>query len=87
MEAKDTEIRIIPQMPVSFAQLLSKYGALSEFQEIIKKDRQAQAEISFKAGIREVVEWFRQYAIHGSKVQLEDVLIDLKAHSPYGNPN
>lgn len=35
-------------------------------------------------GIREVVEWLRQYSIHGKRVALEIVLIDLDAHSPYG---
>lgn len=44
-------------------------------------------EVSFKAGMREVAEWLRQYAIHGSKVPLEDVLADLETHSPYGKPN
>ena len=39
------------------------------------------------AGRKEVVEWFRQYAIHGGKMVLEDVIIDLEAHSPYGKPH
>ena len=48
-------------------------------------------EDGFKAGkqegIREVVEWLRQYAIRGGRVQLEYVLIDLDVHSPYGKPS
>ena len=57
MKAKDTVIKETPQISMSFAQLLSKYMALDDFQKIVRADRQAQAEISFKAGIREVAEW------------------------------
>jgi hypothetical protein len=38
-------------------------------------------------GIREVVGWLEQYAIHGGKTPLSLVLDDLKTHSLYGNPN
>lgn len=46
-------------------------------EEIITKTRQAT--------LREVMEWLRQYAIHGSQITLEWVLDDLEIHSPYGN--
>lgn len=39
-----------------------------------------------KAGIREVMEWLRQYSIHGSKMPLATVIDDLETHSPYGKP-
>lgn len=38
---------------------------------------------SRKAGVKEVVEWLKQYAIHGGNTPLDTVLIDLKEHSPY----
>ena len=63
MKAKDTVIKETPQISMSFAQLLSKYMALDDFQKIVRADRQAQAEISFKAGIREVVEWIEDHSL------------------------
>ena len=37
-----------------------------------------------KQGVIELLNWLKEYAVHGNKVMLEDVLIDIKAHSPYG---
>ena len=42
-----------------------------------------QAEISFKAGIKEVVEWLQEYAIHGGEIPLKSVLVDIETHSPF----
>ena len=44
---------------------------------------QAQAEISFKAGIKEVVKWLQEYAIHGGEIPLKSVLEDIETHSPF----
>ena len=37
-------------------------------------------------GRKDVVEWLRQYAIHGGKIPLSSVIEDLETHSPYCNP-
>jgi len=34
--------------------------------------------------IEEIMHWLQQYAIHGGRVPLDDVLDDLRIHSPYG---
>ena len=96
MEAKETvmsEREIDKILSDWFGKQRDPYPALNPYLHLVMC--QAQAEISFplgekqgfKAGIREVVEWLRQYAIHGSKVPLEVVLVDLEAHSPYGKPS
>ena len=41
------------------------------------------AEISFKAGIKEVVEWLQEYAIHGGEIPLKSVLEDIETHSSF----
>ena len=55
--------------------------AIYEAAEIAKLER--QAEISFKAGIKEVMEWLQEYAIHGGEIPLKSVLEDIETHSPF----
>jgi len=59
------------------------------------KVAEVQAEISFKAGegkgkqggIEKVVEWLKEYAVHGGNTSLCNVLLDMEVHSPFmGNP-
>ena len=37
-----------------------------------------------KQGIAELLNWLKEYARYGNRVSLEDVLVDIQAHSPYG---
>jgi len=42
-----------------------------------------KADQHYRQKIREVFKWLQEYAIHGGKTPLSDVLEDLRTHSPY----
>jgi len=54
----------------------------------VRRHKLAQAKISYEQGkaegIRTVAEWIKEYAIHGSNVQVGAMLEDMRAHSEFG---
>ena len=80
MEAKDTIARVRKQ-------------AFKEYQEthFLAKEPHFTTDgcqryidtVLFKAGIKEVVGWLRELAIHGGKTSLNEVLDIMAVHSPF----
>ena len=64
-------------------------GRLSErdIQEAMSDTSNHQAaitwEVAEKVGIQKVVDWLKEYALHGGNVPLKDVLEDMWAHTPW----
>ena len=83
MKAKDTV------MPIQKLEMMYLHSKNSE--RVLSEIAQAQAEISFskgetqgiQKGRKEVVEWLKEYAIHGGKAPLKTVLLDMEVHSPF----
>ena len=87
MEAKDTVMNDEELDDCYFNPPTTLANEFQDFRAVNRHIARAQTEISYKAGIREVVEWLKEYAIHGGKVPLHLVLDDIETHSPFGKPN
>ena len=82
MEAKDTIMSDEELSHFGADNILMPEGGQTLFLNIALM-LEKQAEISFKAGIKEVVEWLQEYAIHGGEIPLKSVLEDIETHSPF----
>ena len=68
--------------------LVTDFHFSGEGNRQILADKVAQAQLDkadqhYRQKIREVFKWLQEYAIHGGKTPLSDVLEDLRTHSPY----
>lgn len=51
--------------------------------ETVWEARQPEVDEAEQRGIRQVVEWLKEYAVHGGYMPLKDVLEDIWAHTPW----
>jgi len=63
--------------------LPNEYRECADEDGVIRKYKVPVHEPSFKAGIKEVVEWLQELAIHGGKTPLNEVLDIMVVHSPF----
>lgn len=63
MEAKDTVLNIEAIQALLAGQIIDSNYLYEDINRLCKQVAQAQAEISFPAGIKEVVEWIKQYSL------------------------
>jgi len=68
-----------------------KAGEEKEKQERkIVTDEQIEADedvanLNYLNGRKEVMDWLKEYAVHGGNISLRNVLLDMEVHSPFMN--